>query len=167
MGVGKTAVCGELMKLLQPAAWLDGDWCWRMEPFVVNDETKRMALDNMGDVLRRFLRCSVYETVLFSWVMPDAAIVREVLSRLSGEAFALRLFTLTAGESALEERLRGDIRAGMRTSDVLARSLAYLPRYGAPGGDTLDTTRLTAIQTAKIIAERLKTSPQGNFLENF
>ena len=32
MGAGKTATCRELKKLLPPCAFLDGDWCWDMEP---------------------------------------------------------------------------------------------------------------------------------------
>ncbi|WP_418717653.1 hypothetical protein [Bilophila wadsworthia] len=35
MGVGKSAVCRELLRQLTPGVWLDGDWCWNMNPFVV------------------------------------------------------------------------------------------------------------------------------------
>ena len=30
MGVGKSAVCRELLRQLTPGVWLDGDWCWNM-----------------------------------------------------------------------------------------------------------------------------------------
>ena len=43
MGAGKTTVCQELKKLLPPCAFLDGDWCWDMEPFLVTEETKAMV----------------------------------------------------------------------------------------------------------------------------
>lgn len=33
MGVGKTAVCRELQKLLPGNVFLDGDWCWDAVPF--------------------------------------------------------------------------------------------------------------------------------------
>ena len=35
MGVGKSAVCRELLRQLTPGVRLDGDWCWNMNPFVV------------------------------------------------------------------------------------------------------------------------------------
>jgi tRNA uridine 5-carbamoylmethylation protein Kti12 len=42
MGVGKTATSRELQKLLPNCVFLDGDWCWDMSPFIVNDETKKV-----------------------------------------------------------------------------------------------------------------------------
>ena len=41
MGVGKT-------KKLQNSVWLDGDWCWMINPFVVNEENKRMVINNIN-----------------------------------------------------------------------------------------------------------------------
>ena len=42
MGVGKTRTCRELQKVLDRNVFLDGDWCWDAQPFVVNDFTKRI-----------------------------------------------------------------------------------------------------------------------------
>ena len=47
MGVGKTATCRELQKILPRNVFLDGDWCWDMHPFVVTDETKAMVNSNI------------------------------------------------------------------------------------------------------------------------
>ena len=44
MGVGKTAVCRRLVRLCAPAAFLDGDWCWMLEPFAVTPQTKALVL---------------------------------------------------------------------------------------------------------------------------
>ncbi len=44
MGVGKTAVCKALLEQLTPGIFLDGDWCWNMNPFLVTDETTSMVL---------------------------------------------------------------------------------------------------------------------------
>lgn len=35
MGVGKTTVCNLLKHRLKNAVFLDGDWCWDAEPFLV------------------------------------------------------------------------------------------------------------------------------------
>ena len=36
MGVGKTTVCNILKKRLDMCVMLDGDWCWDINPFIVN-----------------------------------------------------------------------------------------------------------------------------------
>lgn len=65
-GAGKTTLCRELKKLLAPSVFLDGDWCWDMEPFSVTDETRRMVMDNIQTLLNRFLQCSQPENILFA-----------------------------------------------------------------------------------------------------
>ncbi len=45
MGSGKTAVCRELKKMTAPSAFLDGDWRWDMEPFILTEETKNDGRD--------------------------------------------------------------------------------------------------------------------------
>ena len=47
MGIGKTTACRLLKTKLPDSVFLDGDWCWDMHPFIVNDETKK-KLDMMG-----------------------------------------------------------------------------------------------------------------------
>ena len=65
MGVGKTAVCQQLKPLLAPCAFLDGDWCWDMEPFTVNKENRTMVMGHIQYLLRGFLQNSGYENVIF------------------------------------------------------------------------------------------------------
>lgn len=48
MGVGKTTTCKELSKKLQNSVWLDGDWCWMINQFVVNEENKCMVINNIN-----------------------------------------------------------------------------------------------------------------------
>ncbi|WP_178382852.1 AAA family ATPase, partial [Paenibacillus sp. P46E] len=43
MGVGKTTISKELLESLNNAIWLDGDWCWMMNPWVINEENIRMV----------------------------------------------------------------------------------------------------------------------------
>ena len=52
MGVGKTAVAQALYRRLQHSVWLDGDWCWMMNPWVISEENKRMVEDNITYLLR-------------------------------------------------------------------------------------------------------------------
>ena len=152
MGVGKSAVCSELKRMLAPCAFLDGDWCWDLTPFSVTEETKAMVLGNAAHLLRAFLTCSAVENVLFCWVMPDRAIIEELCSRVHTDV-PFSLFTLTARAETLCARLRADIGAGKRAEDVVARSLAYLPRYeGEAGGTRIATDNLSAADVARQIA---------------
>ena len=45
MGVGKTAVCQRLKRLLPNSVFLDGDWYWDSDPFCVTEETKKMVIN--------------------------------------------------------------------------------------------------------------------------
>lgn len=132
MGAGKSAVGQELKGILSGCAYLDGDWCWDMNPFVVNEETKACVLDNIGSVLNRFLSCPQFTGIVFCWVMQTEDIWQEVNKRLllpgSWEVFRV---TLMCREETLRERLEGDIAAGRRERDVVERSLSRLPLYEA------------------------------------
>lgn len=55
-GVGKSAVGKRLKMKLERSVFLDGDWCWDLHPFVVNEETKRLARANIRALLGNFLK---------------------------------------------------------------------------------------------------------------
>lgn len=155
MGVGKTSVCRELLRILQPSVFLDGDWCWNMSPFVVNDETRAMVLGNIAYLLNSFMHCSEYRHVIFCWVMHETSIVENVLGRLDLSDARFSLFTLTSSPQALEERLRRDIEDGKRKPDVLERSLKRLPLYEEMDSRKIDVSVLSPRKAAELLAERL------------
>ena len=47
MGVGKSTVSELLLKEMENSVYLDGDWCWNMNPFTVNEENIEMVLKNI------------------------------------------------------------------------------------------------------------------------
>ena len=157
MGVGKSSVCRALHQRLTPSVWLDGDWCWNLNPFEVTEETKAMAMDNIAHLLGSFLRCSQTEYVIFSWVMHQQEIIDELLSRLTGTAFTLYSYSLVCSEEILIQRLEKDIRRGRRHPDVLERSRKRLPLY-----QSLDTCKLdVGRRTPEEAAEKIKTDIAG------
>lgn len=156
MGVGKTAVSRELQKLLPNCVFLDGDWCWDMKPFVVTEETKSMVTDNITHLLRNFLRCSVYENVIFCWVMHEQSILDGLINALSGENFTLWNYSLVCSEAALTERISKDIAAGVREADVLARSIPRLPLYERLDTQKLDVSNLSAKEAARVLADSIQ-----------
>lgn len=152
MGAGKTAVSQELLKLLGRSVWLDGDWCWNMDPFVVTDETKAMVLDNIAHLLRNFLSCSEYDNVIFCWVMQAKSIIDSLLEKLNGTEYELHIFTLMITPQALTDRIRKDMENHIRTPDVLERSLQRLPLYEDMDTEKIDVSTVTARQAAEWIA---------------
>lgn len=158
MGVGKTAACRELARLLARNVFLDGDWCWNMNPFVVSSETCEMVMDNIAHMLGNFLRCSVLDNIIFCWVMHEQTIIDGLISRLPTGDFHVDSFSLICTEQALRTRLAGDIAAGIRTADVIERSVPRLGLYENLNTVKIDTTSLSAVQTAREI-ERILNLP--------
>jgi len=148
MGVGKTAVSQVLKHLLPRCAFLDGDWCWDMDPFQVTDETKAMVMDNICHTLNNFLRCSAFENVVFCWVLHEQSIWDELLSKLDATGWQVKLIALVCSPDALRERLQRDIDAGLRSADILERSTVRLPLYAQLNIPSLDTTGLSILEIA-------------------
>jgi cytidylate kinase len=153
MGVGKSAVCRELGKHLSNSVWLDGDWCWMMNPFVVNEENKKMVQDNIVHLLKNFLSNSSYEHIIFSWVIPDENIYSVILDGLKGADFRVFKITLLCSEETLRKRIADDMSMGKRDTDTTFKSIEYLRSYANMDTNKIDTTNMSIIETAARIAE--------------
>ncbi len=147
MGVGKSAVCERLYRLLPGSVWLDGDGCWMMHPFRVNEENKQMVEDNIVHLLRNFLQNSSLQYVIFSWVMHQEAIVQSLLARLWADSqFELHRISLVCSPETLQERL-----SGRGTPEVWERAAARLPLYREQQSICLETDSLSLEQIAQSI----------------
>lgn len=151
MGVGKTAVCRQLRQLLPRSVFLDGDWCWDMHPFTVTPETKAMVMDNIAHLLTNFLRCSELDHIVFGWVMHEQGIIDDLLGSLPLEGCEVVSVSLVCTEEALARRISRNIADGVRDADALARGLARLPLYDALDTIKIDTSDMTAQETARAI----------------
>ena len=151
MGVGKTTVCRELKKELPNAVFLDGDWCWDADPFQVTEETKAMVLRNICFMLNSFIHCSAYENIVFCWVMHEQSIINSITEALNTENCRVIASSLTVDETNLKNRLSSDIADGIRTADVIDRSIARISMY-----QKLDTVMVnTNGKTAREIADEI------------
>ncbi len=137
MGVGKTSVCQRLKKELNNSVFLDGDWCWDADPFQVTEETKRMVMNNICTLLNNFIHCSVYESIIFCWVMHEQEIINEILEHLDLSSCQVVKISLMAEEKVIQQRLMKDVEKGIRTEDVISRSVKRIPLYEA-----LDTVKI-------------------------
>ncbi len=156
MGVGKTTVCQALKPFLMPGVFWDGDWAWDMTPFILNDETRELALSNTAFLLNSFLQCSAFHNVLFCWVLHEESILNELLSRLHTKDAEVYWFSLVCSEAALRERLERDVARGVRTADVIGRSLPRLPLYDALPSKRIDISQLTPAETARLIFQQIE-----------
>ncbi len=154
MGVGKTAVCRKMNCLLNNSVFLDGDWCWNADPFQVTDETKNMVMDNITHLLNNFIHCSVYENIVFSWVMHQQDIIDDLIGSLDTRHCTVKVFSLVCDEKTLRERLQKDIANGIRTADVIDRSIARLPLYHRLNTIKIQTTSKSVDAIAKEIIAR-------------
>lgn len=152
MGVGKTTVSQQLKKNLRNSVFLDGDWCWDASPFQVTEETKKMVVNNICYLLNSFLRCSAYENVIFCWVMHEQTIIDCILEKLDTEKCRVIPISLIADERNLRDRLTADITSGVRTADVIDRSVARIPMYRALNTIKIDTSNKTVGKVAEEIA---------------
>lgn len=152
MGVGKTTTCQILKQKLDNSVFLDGDWCWDMHPFQVIQETKRMVLENIGFLLNNFIHCPAYENIIFCWVMHEQDIIDNILSRLDTAGCQVQTISLVCSEEALKKRLQKDVDMGIRTVDVIPRSLARVQLYEGLDTVKIDVSNLLPGQAAEMIA---------------
>lgn len=143
MGVGKTTVCQQLKKELHNSVFLDGDWCWDAHPFQVTDETKEMVLQNICFLLNQFIGCSAYDNIIFCWVMHEQSIIDAILAGISKTSCTVKNISLIGSEQSLRDRLQKDIDAGLRTEDVIERSISRIPYYQKLNTVKIDTSLKT------------------------
>jgi hypothetical protein len=156
MGVGKTATCRELQKILPRNVFLDGDWCWDMRPFVVTDETKAMVNSNITHLLSGFLACSEFENVIFCWVLHEQHILDDLINALNLNGCTIHCFSLVSTEQALVARLNRDIAAGKRGSDITERSVARMSLYDELDTVKIDVSTISPADAARRITEAVR-----------
>lgn len=149
MGVGKTTVSKALYKNLDGCFWLDGDNCWMMNPFVVNEENKSMVLENIGFMINSFIENSSSKYILFNWVIHTDEIMSEVLSRINTQEIEIYKITLMSTKEDLIKRIEKDIELGVRGKDNIKRSLERYSLY-----EKMDTIKVNT--TNKCIEEVVK-----------
>ncbi|EET58784.1 hypothetical protein BRYFOR_09244 [Marvinbryantia formatexigens DSM 14469] len=149
MGVGKTATCRILKEKLPDCVFLDGDWCWDMHPFRVTPETRKMVMENICFLLNQFLCCSAYKNIIFCWVMHEQAIIDGILGKIETGDCRIHTISLVCDEEELRRRLRKDVDAGIRSADVIQRSIARLELYEKLDTEKVDVSNITAEQAAE------------------
>ena len=148
MGVGKSATCRAMKNKITRSVYLDGDSCWDMNPFCVNENTCKMVIENICFLLNNFLRCPDIDTVIFGWVMHRQDIINDILFRVKSGC-EVYLYSLVCSEEILIKRIQSDIEKGLRKNDgIIERAVLRLPMYDELDTVKIDTTYMTADETA-------------------
>jgi GrpB-like predicted nucleotidyltransferase (UPF0157 family) len=161
LGIGKTETAWELLRCFERAVMLDGDYLGAVQPYTIYDESRvdylyqtlhHVAAFHVANGYRNFVINYVFET-------PETlAALRRLLSDLDDEIYAFRLVC-----DATEHERR--VRQRVRTPDVMVwevgrgAELVAIQTAAAQRGDlgfVVDTTRLTAVETAQAIWSNLR-----------
>jgi cytidylate kinase len=151
MGVGKTSVCEKLNETLSNSVFLDGDWCWKMSPFTVTDETKKMVINNISFLLNSYINCSAFEHIVFCWVLHKDTIIEELISRLDQSDCELHVITLVCSEESLRSRMQNDVEMQLRDEGSIERSIERLPLYHLMDTQKIDVSALSVDMTVEKI----------------
>ena len=152
MGVGKTATGKRIAEKIPRTAFIDGDWCMDIHPFVGNRETKAMAVDNILHMIGNYRRCSECGMVVLAWLMDDPWVQKCLSDGLSALQVEAKCVTLMCDEATLMKRWKNDRHCEWRTDAWLAASLASLP-YFASQENAMDTGGRSVDQVADMILE--------------
>ena len=150
MGVGKTAAGKRIADMTPGTAFIDGDWCMDIHPFVGNRETKAMAVDNILHMIRNYQECSVCRMVVLVWLMDDPWVIQRITEGLSALQAEVKSVTLVCDRDNLITRWKNDRDCDWRTDEWLQTSLKSLPGF-ASMENTMDTSGLSVEQIAEFI----------------
>lgn len=138
MGIGKSTICNQLNQDLDHSVFLDGDWCWNMDPFIVNQDTKNMVLDNITHCLNNFIHTPGIENIIFCWVMHKQDIIDQIIQKLDTEGVDIHLISLICEKEELIKRMLID----RRDNQTIRKSLQYLELYKDLDTQKIDVTTL-------------------------
>jgi hypothetical protein len=71
--------------------------------------------------------------------MHEQSIIDSILERLDTQNCEVKCVSLIADENTLRERLSMDVEKGIRSEDVIERSIARIPMYQPLGTIKIDT----------------------------
>lgn len=143
MGIGKSTICNQLNQDLDHSVFLDGDWCWNMDPFVVNQDTKNMVLNNITHCLNNFIHTPGIENIIFCWVMHKQEIIDKIIQKLDTEGVDIHLISLICEKEELIKRMLID----RRDNQTIRKSLQYLELYKDLDTQKIDVTTLDVQKT--------------------
>ena len=147
MGVGKTTVGKYIAETNKGTAFIDGDWCLDIHPFVGNRETKTMAIDNILHMIDNYRKCSVCKMIVLVWLMDNQWVYQSIIEGISKLQIEIKSVTLMCDKETLIKRWKNDKNCEWRTDEWLEVSLKSLP-YFLSMENSIDTSGLSIEEIA-------------------
>lgn len=142
MGVGKTTLGKYIAEKYEGTAFIDGDWCLDIHPFVGNRETKTMAIDNILHMIDNYRKCLICKMIVLVWLMDEQWVYQKVVDGISDMGLELKNAVLVCDKNNLMDRWKNDTKCEWRTQEWLEVSLKSLLFFSSleNGIDTSDLT---------------------------
>lgn len=150
MGVGKTTIGKYIAEKYAGTAFIDGDWCMDLHPFVGNRETKMMAVDNILHMVDNYRKCSMCKMIVLVWLMDERWVHQKIADGIAEMGLEIKSVVLICDQKSLIDRWEHDKICEWRTRVWLEVSLKSLP-YFLSRENVLDTSNLTV----ELIVDRI------------
>ncbi len=150
MGVGKTTVGKYIAETCAGTAFIDGDWCMDIHPFVGNEETRAMAVDNILHMIANYGKCSACRQIVLVWLMDDRQVYRKIKKGIADMQMDVTSVTLVCDREHLIARFTNDEHCEWRTEEWLKVSLNSLEHFSS-SEDALSTDDMSIQQVAEAI----------------
>jgi broad-specificity NMP kinase len=153
-GVGKTATCNELKRMLTNNFFIDADYLLETTPFIYDQEMKQIFYKNIAFVLSNICEHSQLENIIHCWIIPEEEILQNIISNLNLTNMKLNIFILVCSTQAHLDRIANDSNP-RRKETKLGSSLENLKAYKNTKFIEIDTTKLTPEKVASEIEKLL------------
>ena len=153
MGIGKTTAGTFIADRYPGTAFIDGDWCMDIHPFIGNEETRNMAADNILHMIRNYRDCSVCKMAVVAWLMDDEQILEKLLNGIKEMGLDVKSVTLICDEDQLRTQWKEDTACPWRTEKWLKASLKSLDYFSR-----LDNCICTTGKSVETVADLIMNS---------
>ncbi len=150
MGVGKTTIGKYIAEKYEGTAFIDGDWCFDLHPFVGNRETKTMAIDNILHLVDNYRKCSICKMIVLVWLMDEQWVYQKIADGISDLGLEVKSAVLVCDKNNLIDRWKNDKKCEWRTEEWLEVSLTSL-LYFSSLENRIDTSDLTVDLAADLV----------------
>ena len=153
MGIGKTTVGTCIADKHPGTAFIDGDWCMDLHPFVGNRETKEMAVDNILHMIRNYRDCAECNMIVLAWLMDDAWVYEMLTAGIKEAGLEIKSVTMICDEEKLRAQWRADENCPWRTEEWLEISIKSLGNF-LQADNCINTNGLSVEEVADRIMKR-------------
>lgn len=145
--VGKSTTAKKLFEHYVNSAYCDGDWCWCVNPYSIEDKRQENGNQNMAFLISTYLNAG-FEIVIFSSIVltnPDMR--RSILKSITAKDYDVMSFQLTCSEDTLMERHNAEGDESV--------SFFWLQLPPCPGEIVIDTDGKTPDKVCKEICKHI------------